>query len=218
MSEPDQHAGTVIPEHLMFSRLAQSDQMRKFFIQMWIKNRGLAKQGGSKVPGLLSALAVVNAREMGFDSDISGSGVNKKQRGFSLVSAIFLLVVIAALGTFAVTLSTTQQQSSALDVLGARGFQASRAGIEWGAYQVLPASAAAFASTCRSAGSNNQANIPLPATLASFTVSVGCTATSAVEDVSTLWVYQLNSVATTPGIAVGNANYVERQMSVTIAQ
>jgi MSHA biogenesis protein MshP len=141
-----------------------------------------------------------------------------KQRGFSLISAIFLLVVIAALGTFAVTLSTTQQHSAALDVLGARGFQASRAGVEWGAYQVLPASAAAFASTCRSAGSNNQAGIPLPATLASFSVSVGCTATSAVEDASTLWIYQINSVATTPGIAVGEANYVERQMSVTIAQ
>jgi autotransporter translocation and assembly factor TamB len=45
---------------------------------------------------------------------------HKMQHGFSLVSAIFLLVVIAALGTFAVTLSTTRQQSAALDVLGAR--------------------------------------------------------------------------------------------------
>jgi Tfp pilus assembly protein PilX len=59
------------------------------------------------------------------------------QHGFSLISAIFLLVVIAALGTFAVTLSTTQQQSAAMDVLGARAYQASKAGIEWGAYQVL---------------------------------------------------------------------------------
>jgi hypothetical protein len=32
---------------------------------------------------------------------------SKRESGFSLVSAIFLLVVIAALGTFAVTLSTT---------------------------------------------------------------------------------------------------------------
>ena len=50
------------------------------------------------------------------------------QRGFSLISAIFLLVVIAALGTFAVTLSTSQQQSAALDVLGSRAYQAARAG------------------------------------------------------------------------------------------
>src|SRR5450759_1675667 len=37
-------------------------------------------------------------------NDMRG-GTDKKQHGFSLVSAIFLLVVIAALGTFAVTLS-----------------------------------------------------------------------------------------------------------------
>src|SRR4030067_2020097 len=76
--------------------------------------------------------------------------VPRSSKGFSLVSAIFLLVVIAALGTFAMTLSTTQHQSAALDVMGARGYQAARAGVEWGAYQVLPASGAAFATACRS--------------------------------------------------------------------
>src|SRR3990167_1024656 len=103
--------------------------------------------------------------------------MHKIQRGFSLVSAIFLLVVIAALGTFAVTLSTTQQQSAALDVMGARAYQAARVGIEWGAYQVLPASAAAFATACRP-GPTTQTVTPLPNTLAGFTVNVGCSATS----------------------------------------
>ena len=60
----------------------------------------------------------------------------KIQQGFSLVSAIFLLVVIAMLGTFAVTLSTTQHQSAAMDVMGSRAYQAARAGIEWAAYHV----------------------------------------------------------------------------------
>jgi len=138
------------------------------------------------------------------------------ERGFSLVSAIFLLVVVAALGTFAVTLSTTQQQSAALDVMGARAYQAARAGIEWGAYQVLPASAAVFATACR-AGNTSQ-NVAPPGTLSGFTVSVGCTATSAVEDTNTVWIYQLSSSAATAGITMGNANYVERQINVTIAQ
>lgn len=138
------------------------------------------------------------------------------QQGFSLVTAIFLLVVIAALGTFAVTLSTTQQQSAALDVLGARAYQASRAGIDWGAYQVLPASAAAFASTCRTAGSNSQSINGLPNSLAGFAVTVGCQASSHVEGTSTLWVYNLTSTATQG--AVATPDYVERQMTVTIAQ
>jgi len=137
------------------------------------------------------------------------------QHGFSLITAIFLLVVIAALGTFAVTLSTTQQQSTALDVLGARAYQAARAGIEWGAYQALPASAAAFATACRP-GPTSQALASLPNTLAGFSVNVGCSATSHVEGTSTLWMYQLTSTATqgTPA----TPNYVERQMTATIAQ
>jgi hypothetical protein len=50
----------IIPEHLMRSRLAQSEQMREFFIQMWLQNPALAKQGGSKVQSLLSSIAVSN--------------------------------------------------------------------------------------------------------------------------------------------------------------
>jgi MSHA biogenesis protein MshP len=140
------------------------------------------------------------------------------QHGFSLVSAIFLLVVIAALGTFAVTLSTTQQQSAALDVLGSRAYQAARAGIEWGAYQVLPASAVSgFATTCRTTGAAGpQLIAALPNTLAGFAVNVQCGATSVVEGTNTVWVYNLTSTATQG--AVATPNYVERAISVTIAQ
>lgn len=128
------------------------------------------------------------------------------QRGFSLVSAIFLLVVIAALGTFAVTLSTTQQQSAALDVLGARAYQAARAGIEWGAYQALRSSSCSVPTTLAA----------LPGTLANFTVTVQCSSTAASEAGTAITIYQLTSTATqgTPA----TPNYVERQMSVTIAQ
>lgn len=61
MSEPDGLSGAAIPEHLMLSRLAQSEQMREFFIQMWLQNPALARQGGSKVQNLLSPVAVANA-------------------------------------------------------------------------------------------------------------------------------------------------------------
>lgn len=128
------------------------------------------------------------------------------QRGFSLISAIFLLVVIAALGTFAVTLSTTQQQSAALDVLGSRAYQSARAGIEWGVYQALQNNSC-LATTPLA---------PMPNTLANFNVTVNCTSTATTEAGATVTMYQLTSLATqgtstTPG-------YVERQMSVTIAK
>lgn len=60
MSESDSLERAVIPEHVMLSRLAQSEQMREFFIQMWIQNPALARQGGIKVQNLISPLAVAN--------------------------------------------------------------------------------------------------------------------------------------------------------------
>jgi MSHA biogenesis protein MshP len=117
-------------------------------------------------------------------------------------------VVIAALGAFAVTLSTTQQQGSALDVLGARTYHAARAGIDWGAYQVLRNSSCAASTTLAA----------LPNALAGFTVRVDCTSTVATETGVPVTMYQLISTATTTGLLAGNPNYVERQLTVTIAQ
>ena len=128
------------------------------------------------------------------------------QRGFSLISAIFLLVVIAVLGTFAVTLSTTQQQSAALDVLGSRAYQAARAGIEWGAYQILRNS-----NPCPS-----QVLTGLPNTLSGFTVNVNCTSFPSYNEAGhTVNMYQLSSTAQQG--TQGTPNYVERNLTVTIA-
>ena len=62
MSESDGHTRPVIPQELMLSRLAQSDQMREFFIQMWLQNPALARQGGARVQGILAPLAQDHAR------------------------------------------------------------------------------------------------------------------------------------------------------------
>lgn len=58
MFETEKCAHQVISEEVMLGRLAQSEQMREFFIQMWLQNPALAKQGGEKVKNLLSQLAV----------------------------------------------------------------------------------------------------------------------------------------------------------------
>ena len=46
----------VIPEGIMLARLEQSEQMREFFIQMWLQNPALAAQGGERVRALLRPL------------------------------------------------------------------------------------------------------------------------------------------------------------------
>lgn len=141
--------------------------------------------------------------------------LRKVHRGFSLVSAIFLLVVIAALGTFAVTLSTTQQQSAALDVMGARAYQAARAGIEWGAYQVInPAGVIA----CGTFAAPVATTVILTGTtLQNFTVTVNCGNSGPITEAGVpVTIYQLTSLASqgTPA----TSSYVERQMTVTIAK
>ncbi|QOY96396.1 pilus assembly PilX N-terminal domain-containing protein [Massilia sp. UMI-21] len=85
--------------------------------------------------------------------------------GVGLVTAIFLLVVLAGLAVAAVRISSVQQASSSLDLDGARAYQAARAGIEWGLYQRLR----------NNACPNQSFALPADSALARFTVSVTCT-------------------------------------------
>jgi len=132
------------------------------------------------------------------------------EAGFSLVTAIFLLVVLAGLGAVMVTFFTAQQQSSTLDVAGSRAYQAARAGIEWASYQVLQNSGTCAASTTLPA---------LGGSLSSFTVTVTCTST-AYSDMSTasntVTIYSIVSLAI-QGTA-GQPDYVERKVSATLQQ
>ncbi|PKO84912.1 MAG: hypothetical protein CVU17_01680 [Betaproteobacteria bacterium HGW-Betaproteobacteria-11] len=56
MSKIEDRSNTAIPEDVMLARLAQSEQMREFFIQMWLQNPLLAKRLGRKMQAILSPL------------------------------------------------------------------------------------------------------------------------------------------------------------------
>lgn len=142
------------------------------------------------------------------------------QDGFSLVTAIFLLVVLSLLGAMMVTFFTVQQQTTALDVMGARAYQAAHAGAEWGAFQIMQSGVAgtAVATACRAPGGTTQSLPALGGTLAPLTVNVTCSAASHVEAAGTIWVYSINSVASTTGSAAGSQDYVERHIQMTIGQ
>jgi MSHA biogenesis protein MshP len=140
------------------------------------------------------------------------------QRGFTLVSAVFLLVIILALGAAALTVSTVQHRTSTQDLLGAHAYQAARAGIEWGAFHVLqnPGGIAC----AMAGGAANVVAMPVEATvLSAFTVSVNCEQFAPVaEGNGTVTMFRLTSTANTTGRAVGDADYVERGITVSIAQ
>ena len=126
------------------------------------------------------------------------------QRGFSIVSAIFLLVIMAALGAFMLTFSNVQQTTSAQDLQGSRAYQAARTGIEWGLYKVLTPASPPGVATCTTASLG-----PLAGTLAVFTVNVLCTVSTYTEGSTTVSIYQITSTATS------GAQSIERQLQVT---
>jgi MSHA biogenesis protein MshP len=136
----------------------------------------------------------------------------KRQSGFSIVAAMFLLVVLAALGTFILGVSSMNHMARAYDMQGAQAYQAARAGIEWGLYKVLQSGPGCPATTSFS-----------PPAIGGFTVTVGCSSTATDELGTTVTVFSLTATACNlaaggacPG-SVGN-NYVERQLTAVAAR
>lgn len=150
----------------------------------------------------------------------------RRSTGFTMVSALFILVVLAALGAALAKISQRQQLGSAAEIDAARAYQSARAGLEWGAFQVLrnPAPPAA-APACFSTTSFNP-----PGSLSALTVTVSCTRTPASGTLSdgatSLAFYQLVATACNapssgacPSTASPAATtYVERQISQTVAR
>jgi MSHA biogenesis protein MshP len=160
----------------------------------------------------------------------------KALRGFAILSAIFILVVLAALGAFILSISSQQQIGSALDVQGVRAAQAARAGVEWGMYQVnafgAPPEAAsptaynfsygnpATAVGAVSANLRSCANASGSFSVFGFTVTVTCSATADGSGGPT--VYSLTSTACSEpsaGVCPNTTNpgnyYIERRMTAT---
>lgn len=141
-----------------------------------------------------------------------------RSRGFSLITAIFLLVVLAALGAFMVVFTGQQQTTLQVDVLGVRAYYAARAGTEWALYRALDpdntiAPGAAVFAPCP-AGTLD----PLGGSLSPFTVVVTCTSSDHTEGGKSIRVYEIVSTACNaagcPAVSP-TAGYVERQIVVT---
>jgi MSHA biogenesis protein MshP len=155
-----------------------------------------------------------------------------RERGFALVGAIFILVLLATLAV-GITLFTTQTETShARDVSGARAYQAARAGLDWAAYSVLdplnstatsgtapmPNCPGLVSTTCPTAASplslTLATNVPFSGTvLAGIGVNLQCSCADFVESARNVRVFQLKATAIY-GAGVGQ---VERQLSARVA-
>ena len=125
------------------------------------------------------------------------------QRGFALLSALFILVVLAGLGVVAVRLAGVQHHSVSLTMQSARAFGAAQSGIEYGAYRALTSGSCAPVTLAFSEGGLN-----------GFNVNVTCTATSHAEGISTTTVYMLQAFAWSGNYAT--PDYVSRRIQATV--
>ena len=134
------------------------------------------------------------------------------QRGFAAITAIFLVVVLAALGGFMMTFANTQQLTSAQDFQGSRAYWAARGGLEWAIAGVAATAPVAPAvsppATCPSTAP--------PTVIDGFTLAITCTAQTYSEAGATVHIFQLTSVASAAGTAVGGLGFIERSVSASI--
>lgn len=126
-----------------------------------------------------------------------------KQRGFSLVPALFLLVVLAALGAVAVRLSAVEHQTFVLALQSSRAYAAAQAGIEWSSYQALINGSCGNSSVALTEGG-----------LSGFTVDTTCSSTTHSEGAVTTSVYVLEAFAYS-GV-YGAPDYVSRRVRATV--
>lgn len=126
-----------------------------------------------------------------------------RQAGFSIVTAIFLLVILSMLGAFMLTISNAMHVSSAQDIQGSKAFRAARAGLEWGVASVKASATACY-------GTN-----PKSLTLDGFTVVVSCSMNSYDEGGTMRYIFWLESTASAGG-AVGSLGYVERTVNAFV--
>jgi MSHA biogenesis protein MshP len=139
-----------------------------------------------------------------------------RSRGVGLITAIFLLVVIAGLAVAMVTVYTTQQTGSALDVQGSRAYQAARAGLEWGIFRQVRQG------TCEASSSFA---LDDTTSLRGFVVTVGCqklegpVSDSGDEDALDRWKVTATACNVPAAGACPNpvnaVDYVQRVMEVT---
>lgn len=122
----------------------------------------------------------------------------KNNFGFTLVQAIFILVVLALLGVAMMRLIGVQSSTSVFALQGARAYQAARSGLEWGAARAL---------------SGNGCNGTM--TISGFNVVVACGNQAFTEgSIGPYNVYRISSTATFG--AYGSPDFISRTAEIKV--
>lgn len=145
----------------------------------------------------------------------------KREGGIAIITAIVILVILAALGAFIARVFTLANVSSAQDVQGSQALLAARAGIEWQMYLIQhPEDTGGPPYACP----GSPTNVNFGGALSAYSVTVTCgPMTSQNEGDRTIRIYpvvanacNLPAAGACPNNTAGNSGpaYVERQVSI----
>jgi MSHA biogenesis protein MshP len=132
----------------------------------------------------------------------------RRQQGFTIVMAIFILVVLGLLGVYMVRFSGVQHATTAYALQGARAYQAAKAGLGWAIEKI-----SAGGGTCADVSAQTALTLP---NLTGFTVKLACTLTTYLEGSDSYGIYQIN--AHSEFGTYGGADYVSRELEVSIVK
>lgn len=121
----------------------------------------------------------------------------RNDRGFTLVQALFILIVLALLGGAMLRLSGVQSSTSLFALQGARAYQAARSGLEWAAARA------------RGGGSCTGSMV-----VEDFTVATTCSSAPFTEAATITTVYRIS--ATAEFGSYGNPDYVLRRVEMKV--
>lgn len=125
------------------------------------------------------------------------------QHGFTLVIAVFLLVVLSLASSMMINLSGVQRRTSVFALLGERAYYAARSGVQWGIHQALASGCPATTTLNLSEGGLN-----------GFDVTVSCTSSSHTEGSTTTTTYVIDAVSEYG--SYGDQDYVKRSMQSVV--
>lgn len=131
---------------------------------------------------------------------------NLRVRGFSIVAAVFLIVVVAMIAGYAVTIGSVQQADTTSALLAARADAAASSGLEWGIARVTRDNACPAATSSFSLAGT---------TLSAFNVSVTCSSSAITEGATSYALFTLTATATFS--SVGSEDYTRRVATAQVS-
>ncbi|MDH5191307.1 MAG: hypothetical protein OEW89_08655 [Gammaproteobacteria bacterium] len=135
----------------------------------------------------------------------------KKQKGISIVSAIFIITVLAMMGAYMLKLSAVQHLSTGLSAQGIRAHFAAVSGLEWATW-LATNTQVDHDSICGNPQMTTTFQLT-SGTLAGFNITVTCNNHGGFQEASNN--YEVDFITVEASKGVGN-DYVYRKITATV--